>query len=186
MLLPGIDSLNHRRATPVSWVSTVSKDPDVETSNGSPTLDGSLDLIIHEPVPAGTECFNNYGPKPNSELILGYGFAIPFNPDDTILLSLAASNTEQTNIVEIGRGAKNAMRLWELVFNKVKEMGEVDMNDSSPWELELEAAEIIINLTEQRMERLPSVKGNITGARQSVLDMIEYYLEGRLAMAGFL
>ncbi|CAE7208282.1 unnamed protein product [Rhizoctonia solani] len=168
VLLPGIDSLNHKRATPVSWVANVSE----------PLNSSTLDLLIHETVPTGAECFNNYGPKPNSELILGYGFALPLNPDDTILLSLATSDTGKSSMVEIGRGAKNAERLWELVVAKISELdGEEPLSD---WEVELEAAETIMGLTEQRMDRLPDVtKAGGINARQSVLEMIEYYLEGQ-------
>ncbi|KAL5640270.1 hypothetical protein ACGC1H_007516 [Rhizoctonia solani] len=168
VLLPGIDSLNHKRATPVSWVANVSE----------PLGSSTLDLLIHEAVPAGAECFNNYGPKPNSELILGYGFALPLNLDDTILLSLAASNATQSSMVEIGRDAKNAERLWELVIAKITELGSEE--PISAWEIELEAAETIISLTEQRLARLPDVsKTDGANARKIVLEMIGYYLEGQ-------
>ncbi|CAE6414380.1 unnamed protein product [Rhizoctonia solani] len=171
VLLPGIDSLNHKRATPVSWVANVSEPLDSST----------LDLHIHETILAGAECFNNYGPKPNSELILGYGFALPSNPDDTILLSLATSNTMKSSMVEIGRDAKNAERLWELVITKVSELGGEE--PVSHWEVELEAAETIMSLTEQRMERLPDVsKASGVDIRQLVLEMIGYYLEGQRAI----
>ncbi|KAG8715941.1 hypothetical protein FRC11_012560 [Ceratobasidium sp. 423] len=172
VLLPGIDSLNHKRATPVSWVANVSE----------PLGSSTLDLLIRETIPAGAECFNNYGPKPNSELILGYGFALPSNPDDTILLSLAASNTARSSMVEIGRDAKNVERLWELVIAKVSELGG-DEEPVSDWEVELEAAETLMSLTEQRMERLPDVnKAGGVNARQPVLEMIGYYLEGQRAI----
>lgn len=45
--------------------------------------------------------FNNYGPKPNSELLLGYGFVLPNNPEDTIVLKLGGSEKRH----EIGRDA---------------------------------------------------------------------------------
>ncbi|KAG9087507.1 hypothetical protein FRC06_002512 [Ceratobasidium sp. 370] len=174
VLLPGIDSLNHRRAAPVSWISTTSGDRD------------TLDLVLHDSIPAGAECFNNYGPKPNSELILGYGFALPYNPDDTILLSLAASNSTEADMVEIGRDAKNAEQLWELVMSKVSEMYEQDPGGEDEadqtWEIELEAAETIIDLTEKRFQRLPEVKRDVQGARQGVVDMVEYYLKGQRAI----
>ncbi|KAG8742532.1 hypothetical protein FRC10_001299 [Ceratobasidium sp. 414] len=174
VLLPGIDSLNHRRATPVSWISATSKDRD------------TLDLVLHDSIPATAECFNNYGPKPNSELILGYGFALPYNPDDTILLSLAASNSTEASMVEIGRNAKNAEHLWELVMSKVAEMYQQDPSGEDEadqtWEIELEAAETIIDLTEKRLERLPEVERDVEGVRQEVGDMVEYYLEGQRAI----
>lgn len=158
---------------------------DTGDSTGDiPHLDGRLDLLLHNSVPAGTECFNNYGPKPNSELILGYGFALPSNPDDTILLSLAASNSTQANMVEIGRDATNATHLWELVVSKLSQLYEPEEGDSgqsSSWELELEAAETIIDLTENKLARLPDLANRPAGVRQSVVDMVEHYLEGMFA-----
>jgi hypothetical protein len=134
-------------------------------------------------VPAGAECFNNYGPKPNSELILGYGFALPSNPDDTILLSLAMSDSTEASMIEVGREAKNGDRLWELVVSKVTEMydqepGEEDGEEDRSWEIELEAAETIVSLTEGRIQRLPKSNGTAEGVRPEVGNMVECYLEG--------
>lgn len=95
--------------------------------------------------------------------------------------------------MEIGRGAKNATRLWEIVLAKVAEMGVADDADdeegeasqehSGAWELELEAAEIIMDMTEQRVERLPDMtKANVASVREPVLQMIDYYLEGQRAI----
>lgn len=40
----------------------------------------------------GDQLFNNYGPKPNDELLMGYGFAIPGNPDNTLPLKLGGAS----------------------------------------------------------------------------------------------
>ncbi|CAE6421435.1 unnamed protein product [Rhizoctonia solani] len=85
-------------------------------------------------------------------------------------------------MVEIGRDAKNAEHLWELVLAKVSELGHGE-ESISDWEIELEAAETIMSLTEQRMERLPDIgKAGEVDARKPVLEMIEYYLEGQRAI----
>ena len=54
----------------------------------------ALALVLHTPTSRGHELLNNYGPKPNAELILGYGFALPHNPDDTIVLRLGGAGTQ--------------------------------------------------------------------------------------------
>jgi hypothetical protein len=41
-------------------------------------------------VRAGEQVFNNYGPKSNEELLLGYGFTLSPNPDDVVALKLGA------------------------------------------------------------------------------------------------
>ena len=38
-------------------------------------------------LPAGAEFFNNYGPKDNGELLIGYGFCLEGNPYDTVALT---------------------------------------------------------------------------------------------------
>jgi hypothetical protein len=86
-------------------------------------------------------------------------------------------------MVEIGRDAKNAEHLWELVLAKVSELGHGE-ESISDWEIELEAAETIMSLTEQRMERLPDVgKAGGVDARKPVLEMVEYYLEGEFTVS---
>ena len=40
---------------------------------------------------AGSQVFNNYGPKSNEEFLLGYGFVIDPNPDDTVILRLGSN-----------------------------------------------------------------------------------------------
>lgn len=58
MLLPMVDSLNHTHQTAVFWDAT--KD----------SFTYSLGYAVSE----GSEIFNNYGPKGNEELLMGYGF----------------------------------------------------------------------------------------------------------------
>ena len=36
---------------------------------------------------AGEQCLLSYGPLPNLKLLLFYGFTLPSNPSDTVLLS---------------------------------------------------------------------------------------------------
>ncbi|KAI8147791.1 hypothetical protein BJV82DRAFT_306933 [Fennellomyces sp. T-0311] len=62
VLFPLLDALNHKPNTKITWM----RDGDVET--------GSLSFVIGQEVPAGEQLFNNYGPKSNEELLLGYGF----------------------------------------------------------------------------------------------------------------
>ncbi|PWW74526.1 SET domain-containing protein [Tuber magnatum] len=70
ILFPLIDSLNHYPIAKVTW----------QPSNTS------LRIISGAEVSAGAEVYNNYGPKPNEELLMGYGFTLPQNPFDTVLL----------------------------------------------------------------------------------------------------
>ncbi|KAI8387517.1 hypothetical protein BD560DRAFT_118645 [Blakeslea trispora] len=62
VLCPLADALNHKPNTKITW----SREGNVDN--------GSLTFIAGEAYSAGDQVFNNYGPKSNEELLLGYGF----------------------------------------------------------------------------------------------------------------
>ncbi|KIM46435.1 hypothetical protein M413DRAFT_24163 [Hebeloma cylindrosporum] len=110
ILIPGVDALNHARGHPVSWLVTFPDDKG--STDGSPPP--IISLVIHSSGVRGQELFNNYGPKPNSELILGYGFSIAHNPDDTIVLKIGGIGG---NKWEIGRNAQGVDGLWKEILS---------------------------------------------------------------------
>lgn len=67
-----MDAGNHNPNARVDW----SYDP------------GRFSLTISDAAPASSQIFNNYGPKGNDELLMGYGFCSADNPHDGILLSM--------------------------------------------------------------------------------------------------
>ncbi|KAH3663467.1 hypothetical protein WICMUC_005906 [Wickerhamomyces mucosus] len=74
ILLPLIDLLNHDNQTKVEW-----KYETVQTK-------GYFSLNNKDILKEGDEVLNNYGAKGNEELLLGYGFAIENNKNDSIAL----------------------------------------------------------------------------------------------------
>lgn len=72
VLFPVLDVPNHDNNARVNWVFNP----------------GRFRIDINDPIAAGQEIFNNYGPKANDELLLGYGFCLPDNPNDSVLLVL--------------------------------------------------------------------------------------------------
>ncbi|KAI9814626.1 MAG: hypothetical protein M1827_003182 [Pycnora praestabilis] len=72
VLFPLIDILNHRPKAKVSW----------ETGREF------MGLVIGEELHSGDLVWNNYGPKSNEELLLGYGFCLPSNPFDQVAIKL--------------------------------------------------------------------------------------------------
>ncbi|KAK9360024.1 hypothetical protein V1504DRAFT_456188 [Lipomyces starkeyi] len=72
VLVPLVDSLNHKPLVPIYW--TVTADGFAISSGTS--------------IEAGDEVFNNYGPKGNEELLMGYGFCIENNELDVVTLKL--------------------------------------------------------------------------------------------------
>lgn len=72
ILFPVMDAGNHNPNARVDWAY----DP------------GRFSFTVSDGVDAGDQVFNNYGPKGNDELLMGYGFCSADNPHDGILLSM--------------------------------------------------------------------------------------------------
>ncbi|KAF8589576.1 SET domain-containing protein [Ramaria rubella] len=172
ILLPGVDSLNHARAHKVSWC--IDFDPDLS----SPTH--HISLVIHSASQAHTEIFNNYGPKPNSELILGYGFSLSNNPDDTIVLKIGGmpqSGLEgiEAQRWEVGRRARGIEGIWEELKATLSQFQEEPVE----WMIALEAAEMLNEMVGCKLKALPCVSEvQPETVRGDVLQMIQHYVQG--------
>lgn len=76
ILFPVVDILNHSATAKVEW-------------DFNPHTSFSLKLLEGEAFAPGQELFNNYAPKQNDELLLGYGFCLESNPIEQFPLKLA-------------------------------------------------------------------------------------------------
>ncbi|KAL1932934.1 hypothetical protein VTP01DRAFT_8612 [Rhizomucor pusillus] len=74
VLFPLLDALNHRPNTKITW-----------ERRGDP-INGTLAFITGQEYKAGEQLYNNYGPKSNEELLLGYGFCFEYNEFDYVAL----------------------------------------------------------------------------------------------------
>ena len=72
VLIPAMDCLNHHHDAHVDWTF----EP------------GRFVLTLGGDVAKGHEVLNNYGPKSNSELLMGYGFCVENNPFDCVFQAL--------------------------------------------------------------------------------------------------
>lgn len=91
MLLPVVDLLNHKPNSKVDWRSDAN---------------GNFEFVYKQGVDASkamedgkVEIFNNYGPKGNAELLMGYGFVIEDNEVDSLQLSLSLDKRLQEEIL---------------------------------------------------------------------------------------
>jgi len=188
VLLPGLDSLNHARGRPVSWVVD-SLPPTGPGGDLGQQL--GLSLVIHSPTRSGEELLNNYGAKPNSELILGYGFSLERNPDDTIVLSIgggpptSASDSEEKRW-EVGRNARGVEGVWQHVFGVVSSASqpeEAEESAATRLENQLDAASMLSEMCRSYLERLPVIPDGLSDAstpaiRPEVSTMFAHYIEG--------
>lgn len=84
VILPLLDILNHKPMAKVEW-------------EARPTLVG---LQMQEKYTEGEELFNNYGPTDNERLLMSYGFVLPDNPFDHVLIGV---NVPPGSYLEIAR-----------------------------------------------------------------------------------
>ncbi|KAG6915307.1 hypothetical protein DXG01_012230 [Tephrocybe rancida] len=165
ILLPGIYSLNHGRKEPVSWVVSY---PDTEvTSSDSPRVS----LVLHTPSIRGQELLNNYRAKPNSEFILGYGFALAQNLNDIIVLKIGGTDTKEW---EVGRSAWGADGLWDEILTSVQQSpGPPNYEDH------LDAAGALLDMLQTLLDPLPLEKDDRqVEMRPEVALMLHHYVEG--------
>lgn len=162
VLLPGVDIANHARAQPVSWI----------THTGSQAPVSRVAIVPHRATPAGQEIFNNYGPKPNAELILGYGFTLSNNPDDTIILKVGGVNGKKWSI---GRNAAGIEGLWNEILRAV------ESEEGEEFETMLDASGALQEMSSALLERLPDYDTAVESesVRPSVLQMFRHYVEGQ-------
>ncbi|WVQ97119.1 hypothetical protein IAU59_004229 [Kwoniella sp. CBS 9459] len=111
VLLPGVDIFNHARNQPILWLSSHTQ-PSTGPSPG--TTIPSISLVSTEESESGVQLFNNYGAKPNEELLLGYGFVIPSNPDDTVNLRLGTANLPEHIKIKLAERGLDASKRFEL------------------------------------------------------------------------
>jgi hypothetical protein len=187
ILLPAVDSFNHARGHPVSWmVDPLHSDISLSgPSLASPHDAYQISMITHKSTAAHIEVFNNYGPKPNSELILGYGFSFPANPDDTIVLKVAGGANISDKAWEVGRDARGSEGLWEALTALFAQRVYEGADEPTESERELEAAETLLGMVERKLMALPSVV-DAKGVREDVLQMIRNYVEGQFNHPGFI
>jgi hypothetical protein len=156
--------------------------------------------VTHNASSPGAEIFNNYGAKPNSELLLGYGFTLPANPDDTIVLKIGGTRditttNNTTNAAaaaaaahEVGREARGAAAVWGTIMDAVRTEEEEGDEETPEWQIILDSADMLRSMTKSLLARLPSPPTPTTGVpgpgepdtlRGDVVEMIRHYVLGQ-------
>lgn len=169
VLIPGVDLLNHARGAAVTW--SVTYPPQAPPENLDPSKKSPfISVVLHDPAEAQQEIYNNYGPKPNSELILGYGFSLRQNPEDSIILKVGGLDGQRWSVGRQGHGVQG---LWEEIVQWIGEEDEGDCQD----QVEAEAAEVLTEMAQKCLERTPQGEGR-QDMRGEVVRMLEDYIKG--------
>ncbi|OCF32850.1 cytoplasmic protein [Kwoniella heveanensis BCC8398] len=134
VLLPGVDIFNHARNQPILWLSSPVQSTSAPNSDPIP----SISLVSTQGSDAGVQLFNNYGAKPNEELLLGYGFVIPSNPEDTVNLRLGKlGNLPEHVTKKLAEKKLDASKRFELrrdgdMDKELLEVVRIMLNDHDP------------------------------------------------------
>lgn len=75
ILFPVVDILNHSPTAKVEW-------------DFHPLQDFTLKILNPDEIRPGDEIYNNYAPKQNDELLLGYGFCVQDNPVEQFAIKM--------------------------------------------------------------------------------------------------
>ena len=181
VLVPLVDALNHARAVPVSWVVSVRSGGQEGGEKGS-----TLSLVLHDGAAEHCELHNNYGAKPNSEFLLGYGFTLPSNPDDTMAFKLPGEGRRW----EIGRKATGDVQgLFKAVEEKMKSQLGISADDLEAMDevekidFSLEAIDLFQEMLQGLMTKLPTWVHEdsfqpVAGIRPEILEIVRPYIEG--------
>ncbi|TVY37009.1 Ribosomal lysine N-methyltransferase [Lachnellula subtilissima] len=123
VLLPVLDIGNHNGINTVTWT----KDPKA----------GQFSLCTHDQVQQGSQIFNYYGNKSNSELLVGYGFTLPNLENDTVNLKLTPpAEAAQLRRTQISHASIHRSQPGEEFMFMVRRKSRVGRIDDGLLELE--------------------------------------------------
>jgi hypothetical protein len=183
MLVPLVDALNHARGTPISW--SIDKQEE-DTGVPSQVTKKSLSLVSHQHTGPFEEMFNNYGAKPNDEFLLGYGFTLPNNPEDVLLLKLPGSE-RNFRIIRAALGLGEAQAVWHEIGRRLQEGFATDEDDLDIAfaELQLEIGQLLPEMLRDLKAKLPLAAAfdpSLPGIRPEVREMVWNYVDGMLLL----
>ncbi|WVQ71041.1 hypothetical protein IAR50_000566 [Cryptococcus sp. DSM 104548] len=202
ILLPGVDIFNHARGQPIVWLSALTASPN----SSSPIP--SISLVSTKESPADTQLFNNYGAKPNDELLLGYGFVLDPNPDDVVNLRLGSASLPPAVIEKLKPKGLNAAERFEVKRDGVipktllevmrimlsggedehdhdceEEHGEDEHamyeQEAKEMELELDVLGMLGGMLDDKLEKLERSEAEVGKVRADVVKACAVYKQGQ-------
>jgi hypothetical protein len=112
--------------------------------------------------------------------VLGYGFAIPDNPDDTLVLRIGGG-VRESSTHEVGRDARGAENVYTDVLQQVHAALEGRDESHHSWEEQLDAAEALVDMLQTSLEKIPDLSAsNYSGdVRPEIHVMVSFYVDGQ-------
>ncbi|WVR05731.1 hypothetical protein IAU60_002756 [Kwoniella sp. DSM 27419] len=198
VLLPGVDIFNHTRGQPILWLSSLT------ATTGDSTLP-TISLVSTTSTEAGVQLYNNYGAKPNEELLLGYGFVLPSNPDDIVNLRLGTASlpTDVVKRLELkgldagkrfelrrdGEVDKGLLEVLRVMLGDASDEEEPDEEDEHAlheheergMQVELDVLGMLGGMLDDKLDKLQAgSETQVKGARKEVVEMCKVYRQGQI------
>lgn len=101
VLFPLVDIANHDPKARVEWFADAKSEVN------------AVSIKNDEGIKAGEQIFNNYAPKGNSELLLGYGFMLPENDD----FAIEMRGTDPERMAQLNLGSAQAAANGRIMFH---------------------------------------------------------------------
>jgi hypothetical protein len=190
------------RGQPILWLSA--NVPCPITSQPLP----SISLVTTGPQTQDTQLYNNYGAKPNEEFLLGYGFVLSPNPDDTVILKLgfpslspaiqsafsqkALDPAKRFALRRDGEIDKDLLEVLRVVISGGEEEMQVDEEDEhglhekeeKEMQLEMDVLGTVGQMLEDKLAKLEhGPPEGLVDVREDVRAMCNVYRQGGLGPA---
>ena len=136
ILLPFFDLLNHGTGVEIEW-------------RGDGT---SVAFAAGAAIAPNSEIFNNYGSKPNDELLLAHGFALENNEHDRVALKMTVASGDGRRTLGpfyLRRGGDFPRALWRALADPTGD--PVSSDSDSPPEIDAEAVEVLLATLERKL-----------------------------------
>lgn len=121
VLFPLVDIANHDPKARVEWFADATSEVK------------SVSIKNDEGIKAGEQIFNNYAPKGNSELLLGYGFMLPDNDDFAVEMRV----TDPKSMAQLNLGSAQAAANGRIMFHIKTKPYPNHANKSLPEDLQI-------------------------------------------------
>jgi hypothetical protein len=191
------------RGQPILWLSSPLEPETASittTADTKSTTIPSISLVSPIAIQQDGQVFNNYGPKPNEELLLSYGFTLPSNPDDVVILRLPASALREKGLEEgkrylmkrDGEVDKDLLRVMRIILGGKAEVEENDADEEEEdehemhekeqreLELELDVLGMLGQMLEDKLGKLEEGgMVQVEGVREIVREMCGTYRQGK-------
>ena len=151
ILLPFFDLLNHGKGTEIEW-------------RGDGT---SVAFAAGAAIAPNSEIFNNYGSKPNDELLMAHGFALENNEHDRVALKMTVASGDGRRTLGpfyLRRGGDFPRALWRALADPTGDPASSDSD--SPPEIDAEAVEVLLATLERKIA--PFKRSEIADAKAAL------------------